>query len=61
MEKENFFSGYCRVIDQSRMVTVETDDGVLTEVDCCFQNCVYTPNCPIAKAINQLLNPGESQ
>ncbi len=55
MEKETFLSGYCRVIDQSRMVTVETDNGTLIDVDCCFTNCVHTPNCLIAKAIRDLL------
>ncbi len=61
MEKETFFTGYCRAIDQSRMVTVETDDGVLTEVDCCFETCVHTPNCLIAKSIRELLDQGENQ
>ena len=60
MEKESFLSGYCRMIDQSRMVTVEIDNGALLEVDCCFETCVHTPSCPIAKAIRKLLE-GETQ
>ena len=32
MEKETFLSGYCRGIDQSRMVAVVTEDGELVEV-----------------------------
>ena len=56
MEKEVFLSGYCRSIDQSRMVAVVTDDGQLTEVDCCYENCVHAPNCTIAKKIDELLH-----
>ena len=54
MEKEHFLSGYCRTIDESRMVAVVTEDGVLTEVDCCFENCIHAPNCTIAAEIRQL-------
>lgn len=53
MEQEYFFTGYCRTIDQSRMVTVETEDGQLTEVDCCFETCVHAPNCTIAEEIRK--------
>ena len=55
MEKETFFSGYCRSIDNSRMVSVFVEDGQLTEVDCCFETCVHTPNCIIAQNIKALL------
>ena len=41
MEKEYFFSGYCRTIDKSRMVTVVTEGTALTEVDCCYENCIH--------------------
>ncbi len=60
MEKESFYTGYCRMIDQSRMVTVVTENGELTEVDCCFENCIHTPNCLIAKAIREFLE-GEAK
>lgn len=55
MEKEVFLSGYCRTIDQSRMVTVVTEDGELTEVDCCYETCVYAPNCTVAEKIREIL------
>lgn len=55
MEKEHFLTGYCRNIDQSRMVTVVTEDGALCEVDCCFETCVHVPNCTVAKEICSLL------
>lgn len=54
MEHEEFISGYCRQIDQSRMVTVELTDGQIDEVDCCYGSCIYQPSCPIAKKIGQL-------
>ena len=56
MEKEYFFTGYCRTIDESRMVAVVTEDGQVTEVDCCFETCIHAPNCIIAKEIEQAKN-----
>ena len=55
MEVEKFFSGYCRQLDGSRMVEVIAEDGEITEVDCCYGNCVYETNCPIAKEIGELV------
>ena len=55
MEKETFISGYCRVLDQSRMVAAVTEDGEVTEVDCCYGSCAHQPNCQIAKQIKELL------
>ena len=60
MEKETFLSGYCRQADQSRMVAVVTDDCTLIEVDCCFENCIYAPNCTVAEQIRALLTEGEN-
>ena len=54
MEKEYFFTGYCRTTDQGRTVAVVTEDGNLTEVDCCYENCVHTGECTIAKEIAAL-------
>ena len=54
MEKESFFSGYCRTIDSSRMVAVVTENGSLTEVDCSYEVCPYTANCTIAMQIAEL-------
>lgn len=56
MEKESFFSGYCRTIDQSRMVSVVTENSELVEVDCSFETCIHAPNCIIAKQIQELLD-----
>ena len=54
MEDEKFITGYCRQLDQSRVVTAVTEDGALTEVDCCFPACVHAPACPIAAELRTL-------
>ena len=54
MEQEKFISGYCRQLDASRMVEVVAEDGNITEVDCCYGNCVYQSSCLIAGEIDQL-------
>ena len=54
MEQELFITGYCRSIDQSRMVTAVTENKQLTEVDCCFETCVYAPNCTVAAQLRAL-------
>jgi len=53
MEQEYFFSGYCRTLDTCRTVAVEIDGGKLTEVDCCYENCIHAPNCTIAEEIRK--------
>lgn len=55
MEIEKFISGYCRQLDASRMVEVILEKGEITEIDCCYGNCVYQSNCPVAKEIEELL------
>jgi len=54
MEKELFFSGYCRQLDDARMVEVILEDGEVTEVDCCYGSCVHQGNCLIAREIEQV-------
>lgn len=54
MEIEKFISGYCRVLDSSRMVEVILEDGEVTEVDCRYGSCVYQSNCPVAKEIDAI-------
>lgn len=53
MEQEYFFTGYCRTTDQSRTVTIVAENKKLIEVDCCYENCIHTPNCTIAKEIEK--------
>lgn len=54
MEEEHFFTGYCRQIDASRMVTAVTENGCLTETDCCYGRCVYQQECTIGKELRKL-------
>ncbi len=54
MENEHFISGYCRMIDDSRMVTLVEEDGKLVEVDCAYETCPNTPNCTVAQRIREL-------
>lgn len=55
MEREEFLSGYCRCMDNSRMVAVVLEDGELTEADCLFGNCPHEQECQIAKKIRDLV------
>ena len=57
MEQEHFISGYCRCLDDSRMVEVITENGQLTEVDCSYESCPYTPNCTVAAQIRDMTEP----
>ena len=56
MEREEFFSGYCRCIDGSRMVAVLLNDGQLADVDCNFGVCPYEQDCALAQKIRDLLS-----
>ncbi len=47
---EEFITGYCRCLDQSRMVLVEEGES-----DCEYAACPHKPNCEIAKRITELL------
>lgn len=49
---EYFLSGYCRCIDDSRRVLLETDaDGF--EADCNYGACPYERECTVAAAIRE--------
>ena len=54
MEIEKYISGYCRQLDNARMVEVVICDGTVEEVDCCFGGCIHQSNCAIAKEIQAL-------
>ena len=62
MSEEKIISGYCRVLDQGRMVTVEWDGPELLDADCCYGACVHQSACEIGKAITALLEaqPGSA-
>ena len=52
MEKELFFTGYCRGLDAGRTVEVILEDGCVTEVDCAYPGCIHRSVCPIAAQID---------
>lgn len=54
MEEERFFSGYCRQLDNHRMVEAILKEGKLQEVDCAFGNCAFQAGCPIGKQLQVL-------
>ena len=55
MEREAFFSGYCRQIDGSRTVALEADGNQLMGVDCRYETCPHAPNCTIGQRIWEFL------
>ena len=52
MEKEIFVTGYCRALDQSRMVEVEITDHEVN-ADCAYPDCPHALGCPIAQKIKE--------
>ena len=52
MEDERILTGYCRCIDQSRIVTVELE-GCKWYADCSYGNCPYEASCGIARQIRE--------
>ena len=55
MERETVISGYCRQIDNSRMVCVEANGHPLTDADCLFTDCPHAPHCPIGEKIREFI------
>ena len=56
MEQELFITGYCRQLDESRMVCIVLEEGKLEECDCCYGSCLYQPQCLVAKQIEEHLH-----
>ncbi len=54
MSMEEFLTGYCRMLDKSRMVTVENEDGEIS-IDCAYEKCPHKPVCQIGQKITALL------
>ena len=53
---EYFLSGYCRCMDASRKVLLETEEDGSFEADCNFGACPYESECCIAAEIREKLN-----
>lgn len=54
MVDEKIISGYCRQLDGSRIVTLELDNGCITDIDCRYGECLHQSNCAIAREIDAL-------
>ena len=52
MEEEIIVTGYCRALDQSRMVTLEFYDGSW-EADCAWPDCPCAPQCKLAEKMQE--------
>ncbi len=61
MEREEFISGYCRTLDQSRMVAVLFADGRLEEADCLYSSCPHAADCQIAQRIREMTENAEAE
>ena len=55
METEQFFSGYCRVLDHSRTVCAVKENDALLEADCDYPSCPHFKECTIAQSITAFL------
>ncbi|MBO5953073.1 MAG: hypothetical protein J6Q53_02995 [Oscillospiraceae bacterium] len=53
MDDEIMLSGYCRAIDQSRMVLVESDSTGM-HADCSYPDCPHASACQLAQQLCQL-------
>jgi len=53
--EEKIFSGYCRCLDQTRMVTVEQEPGEPPCVDCSYGSCAFQSSCQLAQKITEYL------
>ena len=51
--EEYIFTGYCRALDQSRMVEAEKQTGQL-QADCAWPDCPHSSVCLIAKQLDEL-------
>ena len=56
MEREGFFSGYCRQIDGARTVCAVAEGKELTEVDCLYENCPHATDCTVGINIREFLD-----
>ncbi len=59
MEEEYLLAGYCRRLDGSRMVCVETDGNAITDIGCDFGSCPYQRECPIGSRIEEMQKGAE--
>ena len=54
--EERYLTGYCRCLDNSRIVEVVTENGKLEECDCLYGSCKFQTQCTIAQGIEEILS-----
>ena len=54
--EERYLTGYCRCLDNSRIVEVVTENGKLEECDCLYGSCKFQTQCTIAQGIEELIS-----
>lgn len=50
---EEFFTGYCRVLDGARTVLADSDDGT---ADCAWAVCSYAAECHVGTQISRFFS-----
>ena len=53
---EHYLTGYCRCLDNSRVVEVVVEEGKIEECDCLYGNCKFKTQCTIAQGIEEILS-----
>lgn len=60
---EEMLQGYCRSMDQSRIVTceyhIEMNQKVYEYTDCAFGKCVHSDTCVLMKSVREANNKQE--
>ena len=54
--EERYLTGYCRCLDNSRIVEVVSEDGKLEECDCLYGSCKFQTQCTIAQGIEEIIS-----
>ena len=54
--EERYLTGYCRCLDNSRIVEVVTENGKLEECDCLYGSCKFQTQCTIAQGIEEIIS-----
>ena len=52
---EHYLTGYCRCLDNSRIVEVVIEDGKLEDCDCQYGTCQFQSLCTIAQGIGDII------
>ena len=54
--EERYLTGYCRCLDNSRIVEIVVEEGKIEECDCLYGSCKFQMQCTIAQGIEEILS-----